>query len=236
MPGRDFVLSEAQLASLPIDMVGLEILKDVVANNMDNSRNWLLMAKDGGYSQPALDRCQEAWDWLHTAGLVGHNRLKSDAHWICVTRLGYEVARTADLQRMRAAARLSLELHPNLEAKVRPQFLMGEFELAAFAALRGVEVRVRELGSFSDSDIGVDLMRKAFGDGGPLSDMSLDKGERRSRMDLFAGAIGTLKNPSSHREVAYDNPTEASEVIMLADLLMRILDRLPRGPVTNSAS
>jgi uncharacterized protein (TIGR02391 family) len=44
-------------------------------------------------------------------------------------------------------------------------------------------------------------------------------------MELFAGAIGTFKNPPSHRQVDYANPIEASEVILLADLLMRLLDR-----------
>ena len=61
---------------------------------------------------------------------------------------------------------------------------------------------------------------------GPLSDSSLDSGEQVGMMELFAGAIGTFKSPSSHRQVDYDDPTEASEVVLLADLLMRILDRL----------
>jgi Protein of unknown function (Hypoth_ymh) len=45
-------------------------------------------------------------------------------------------------------------------------------------------------------------------------------------MALFWGALGVFKNPSSHREVEFDNPTEASEVVLLADLLLRILDRV----------
>ncbi len=42
--------------------------------------------------------------------------------------------------------------------------------------------------------------------------------------DLFAGALGSFKNPTSHRVVTYQDPTEASEVVLVADLLMRILD------------
>lgn len=69
-------------------------------------------------------------------------------------------------------------------------------------------------------------MRGAFREGGPLHDSSLDPGESVALMELFAGAIGVFKNPPSHRAVAYDDPTEASEVILLADLLMRLLDQL----------
>jgi hypothetical protein len=37
-----------------------------------------------------------------------------------------------------------------------------------------------------------------------------------------------FKNPSSHRQVEYDDPTLAAEVVLLADLLLRILDRTER--------
>jgi len=73
--------------------------------------------------------------------------------------------------------------------------------------------------------LGVKLMRKCFGEGGPLADPQLDPGERTGTMELFAGAVGTFKNPPSHRQVDYADPTEASEVVLLADLLMRLLDR-----------
>jgi uncharacterized protein (TIGR02391 family) len=68
-------------------------------------------------------------------------------------------------------------------------------------------------------------MREAFREGGKLANPDLDPGERVGVMELFAGAIGTFKNPPSHRQVDYADPTEASEVILLADLLMRLLDR-----------
>jgi hypothetical protein len=45
-------------------------------------------------------------------------------------------------------------------------------------------------------------------------------------MALFRGAIGTFKNPSSRRAVNYDDPVLAAEVVLLADLLMRLLDRV----------
>lgn len=44
-------------------------------------------------------------------------------------------------------------------------------------------------------------------------------------MELFKGAIGLFKNPPSHRRVDYSDPTEAAEVLLLADLLMRLLNK-----------
>lgn len=75
-------------------------------------------------------------------------------------------------------------------------------------------------------------MRDAFatkkGGPGPLTDPNLDDGEQVGIQHLFAGAIATFKIPPSHRQVDYDDPTEASEVVLLADLLMRVLDRTER--------
>jgi hypothetical protein len=44
-------------------------------------------------------------------------------------------------------------------------------------------------------------------------------------MALYWGSIGVFKNPSSHRPVEFDDPTLASEVVLLTDLLLRLLDK-----------
>jgi hypothetical protein len=36
--------------------------------------------------------------------------------------------------------------------------------------------------------------------------------------------LGLFKNPSSHRQVDFADPTVASEIVLLADLLLRMLD------------
>jgi len=67
-------------------------------------------------------------------------------------------------------------------------------------------------------------MKRAFnGDTGPLRDPELVPGERDARMALFWGAIRVFKNPTSHHPVDY-NPTVATEAVLLADLLLRMLD------------
>lgn len=61
---------------------------------------------------------------------------------------------------------------------------------------------------------------------GPFMDGELEGGEREGIQHLFAGAIATFENPLGHGQVDYDDPTEASEVVLLADLLMRLIDRM----------
>ena len=80
--------------------------------------------------------------------------------------------------------------------------MRGEYDVAIFQAMKAVEVYVREAGCFASNDLGVDLMRKAFHeDKGSLTDKSVEKSERQARSALFAGAIGSYKNPQSRREV-----------------------------------
>jgi uncharacterized protein (TIGR02391 family) len=103
---------------------------------------------------------------------------------------------------------------------------LSQFDTAVFQAMKAVEVSVHEAGGFAASDLGTDLMRKAFHeDNGPLTDKSAEKSERQARSALFAGAIGSYKNPHSHRDVNLDDPNEATEIVLLANHLLRIVDQ-----------
>ena len=106
-------------------------------------------------------------------------------------------------------------LNPKLAEKVWTAFMRGEFDVAVFQAMKAVEVAVRYGSGLPVSLLGVKLMREAFRDNGVLADMTAEAGERVGRMELFAGAIGSYKNPHSHRDVNLNDPAEAVEIILL---------------------
>ena len=177
----------------------------------------------------------EIFDWLIFNGLVALNP-GDPSGWCYVTERGRAAADDQGLMRHHASSLLSNPLHHLIEQRVRSQFLLGEYEAAVLLAFQEVEIRVRDLGGFSTSTIGVHLMRQAFKpDGGTLTDPSLDPGEQVATMELFAGAIGAFKNPSSHRQVDYGDASIAAEAVLFADLLLRILDRYDPALQTSAA-
>jgi len=103
--------------------------------------------------------------------------------------------------------------------------MRGELDEAVFAAFKAVEIAVRTAGKYGATDIGVPLMRRAFDPkNGPLSDQNQTEAEREALCNLFAGAIGSYKNPHSHRTVALTEPREAQQQVILATHLLSIVD------------
>ena len=195
-----------------------------------NARNWHVENEQSHREHlgtPGLaDRLAEAWARLESRAFVSRRYDQSSADARRVTDEGKR-ALDLGLVRLHAAQRLEVDLLPELR-KARRQFLQGDYEEAVFAAFRTVEETVRAMSGSAAGELGVKLMRQAFRpESGPLSDPAAEAGEQEAMSSLFAGAIGVFKNPSSHRTVNYDDPLLAAEAVLLADLLLRLLERLP---------
>lgn len=125
----------------------------------------------------------------------------------------------------RAASLPKAMLHPSIADRVWIALARGELSDAVFIAFRAVEEAVRAKGGFAETDIGVDLMRRAFNpDNGPLTNQQQNRPEREALSHLFAGAIGSYKNPHSHRTITINDSSEAQEMVLLASHLLRIVD------------
>lgn len=215
-------------AELPVDQLGLIVLKDMLASRTWNERNYVLEAQQhANYGAAPSRALAEAIGWLKARGLIARDHDQHSADAIFVTRIGRKVAEEGP-DACYATERLQRNLHPRIEAKARPQFLLGEYEQGVFASMKAIEVRVRTLAGLGDEVIGVDLINKAFGPRGPLTDPTAQKGEQEGTRALFAGAYAVFRNPAGHREVRYDDVAEAAEAVQTASLLMRILDRIEK--------
>lgn len=169
----------------------------------------------------------EAWNWLEVQGLLIPASGTNGTHgWKRFSRRAEKLVSPSDVQAFARSRRIEKErLHPRIAQSVWSAYMRGEYDVAVFQAMKAVEVYVREAGGFAAADLGTDLMRRAFHEeNGPLTDKSVERSERLARSALFAGAIGSYKNPHSHREVDLNDPDEATEIVLLANHLLRIVD------------
>jgi len=168
---------------------------------------------------------REAWAWLVGAALLIVSPRYRDTIMV-LSRRARKLAKEADPRQALTARSLPKgSLHPVIREDVWALYHRGKYDTAVFEAMKAVEIAVRDASGLPNRELGVSLMRKAFDKlNGPLADMSMDEGEREMRAHLFVGAIGSYKNPHSHRNVSLDDPNEAAEIIMLANHLLRIVD------------
>jgi len=234
----ELVNDQETLLSLDPEELAAFVLKDLIASenagNTLNRHNYCLRFQH--QSDDVQKAIVEAWMWLEREGCLAPKPGLIVGNAVFITRRGKLLAESQDTSAYKRSGLLPKEfLHPVVVQKVWSAFIRGDYDTAVFQAFKQVEVGVRQAGSYEHSDIGVPLMRKAFNsDNGPLTDQTALSAERQALSDLFAGAIGSYKNPHSHRNVAVNDPNEAAEMIILASHLLKIVDSRSTNQNTES--
>ncbi|WP_315745466.1 MULTISPECIES: TIGR02391 family protein [unclassified Bradyrhizobium] len=190
-----------------------------------------LGVQNGAYppnQRSELERAiREAWYWLEGAALlIPHPGYHEPNTLRILSRKALRLTEEPDPAQAAGARRLPKDiLHLSIREDVWALYHRGKYDTAVFEAMKAVEVAVRDAAKLPARDVGTHLMRKAFDpETGPLTDLNVEKAEREARASLFSGAMGSYKNPHSHRNIALDDPAEAAEIILLANHLLRIVD------------
>jgi hypothetical protein len=90
---RVAMLAERSILQLPIDELGLEVLRDFDRTSQWNDYNYVNEAQNAGYGKPTLDALSEAIGWLRACGLVTPDLSQHSSNAAFVTRFGAEAAR-----------------------------------------------------------------------------------------------------------------------------------------------
>lgn len=173
----------------------------------------------------------ESWNWLENEGMLATYPNESSGTYRFVTRKGFAHRTKKDLDSYRQALKLPKEnLDQKLLKNVYPMFLRGDYDTAILQAYKEVEVRVRDKAGLSNNDYGVELIKKAFNPASGIltdPDPNVPPSEKLALYTLFTGSIGTFKNPNSHRNINLNDPSEAAEIILFANYLLKVIDRSP---------
>ena len=222
LPGRE------ELVALEPEELAPHILFWVNKNHPYGSRQ---PAHFGNFSLPFVgdfevsNNISAAWMWLVTQGLLVP-AAGQDRNSFNPSKRGSLFTNEADIQSFVESNLLPKNLlYPEVEKLTRADFIKRDFDSAVFKVFKQIEVNVRKAGGYDSTVYGVPLMAKAFDpENGPLTDHENPHGgEKKALRDLFTGAIGSYKNPHSHRNMKLD-PVEASEMIILGNHLFKIVE------------
>ena len=224
--------ADSVLALEPEELAGvaLELLSSAGENEPSrlNPSSFTHPNTIGSYPGPKRDdiafALMEAWGWLLQEGLIAP--VPSDTSgWHFITRRGKKIKNREGLAAYRNSVILPRGLlHPVIVKACWSAFLRGDYDTAVFQAFKELEVKIRESSGSKADEYGVHLVRKAFNPkNGTLTDAEAPDAEKEALMNLVAGAVGSYKNPHSHRKIQLV-PEEAVEMIVLSSHLYKIID------------
>ena len=124
----------------------------------------------------------EAWSWLEGQALLIPKRgqIGGPTDFRLLSRRAEQIAAEGNPRRALSARRLAKEsLHDAIRDDVWALFHRGRYDTAVFEAMKAVEVAVREAAKFGDDRYGTQMMRDAFGKGGPCGTQT-NKRQRRT--------------------------------------------------------
>jgi uncharacterized protein (TIGR02391 family) len=216
-----------RLAKQRLDESGIFHSQSISYRGIDHDKELSSSGYPRGRETELRAALAEGWAWLDANCLLIPAPSQSPGSGFRIlSRRAKKLHSDEDFKHYLAAVEFPKSLiHPAIAEKTWAALTRGDLDEAVFAAFKAVEVAVRTAGNFSDTDIGVQLMRKAFDKStGPLADASQPESEREALAHLFAGAIGSYKNPHSHRTISITDPREAQQMIVLASHLLGIVD------------
>ena len=216
-----------QLSPEEVAWVILEIVKSWDSNQLHQNMNHHNFSSTEvipytQLRQEVMEVLVEGWAWLKRECSLVPRPGSFDN--LILSRKAKQISSRTQLEAYRRSNVLSGMLHPSIERESKAAFMRGEYETAIFNAFKEVEVAVRQAGSFTANDLGIQLMNDAFQVKiGPLTDKTIPESEQLGLRNLFSGAIGYYKNPGSHRHFPTD-PIEVAETLFFASLLLRIVE------------
>ena len=116
----------------------------------------------------------------------------------------------------------------------RKMFADGHYATAVEKSFVCLNNKIKEKSGLNDKD-GADLMRMAFSAKSPVLALNSfqsqsDKNEQLGYMEIFAGVMIGIRNPRAHDHILKDDPEVALELLILANHLMRIVEKSSLAP------